>query len=204
MIFIELVVLIMIIIILKTQMSKWIGSVGEKRVKEQLNKLGQTNYHLLNDLLIPKEDGGTTQIDHVVISPYGIFVIETKNYEGWIIGDQSSKYWTQTIYRNKSRFYNPIWQNSVHVKAIKYLLGSKYKNVRMIPVVAFLNRATLKKLTVKEHVVLLSDLLPTIKFYTETVLSEKQIDYVVQTLFQANITGKYARKAHVKAIKKMG
>lgn len=56
-------------------------------------------------------------IDHVVISKYGVFVIETKNYRGWIIGNEKSEYWTQVIYKRKERLYNPIKQNYGHIKA---------------------------------------------------------------------------------------
>lgn len=44
-------------------------------------QLDTEEYIVLHDLLLPYKDG-TTQIDHVIISPYGIFVIETKNYTG--------------------------------------------------------------------------------------------------------------------------
>jgi hypothetical protein len=57
----------------------------------------------LHDITIPSVKGKTTQIDHVVVSEYGVFVIETKNYTGWIVGDEKSDYWTQVIYKRKER-----------------------------------------------------------------------------------------------------
>jgi hypothetical protein len=65
---------------------------------------------------------GTTQIDHVLISRFGIFVIETKDYKGWIFGRPGDRYWTQVLYRSKYRFQNPIHQNQRHVRAIRELL----------------------------------------------------------------------------------
>jgi hypothetical protein len=62
--------------------------------------------------------GSTTQIDHVLVSVYGIFVIETKNMKGWIFGDERSAQWTQSIFGKKSRFQNPLRQNYRHVKAL--------------------------------------------------------------------------------------
>ncbi|MGM8216837.1 nuclease-related domain-containing protein [Bacillaceae bacterium W0354] len=53
------------------------GAIGEWYVNNDLSKLG-TSYSTFHDLYVPTEDGGTTQVDHVVTSPYGIFVIETK------------------------------------------------------------------------------------------------------------------------------
>ncbi|WP_265088790.1 nuclease-related domain-containing protein [Psychrobacter immobilis] len=47
-------------------------------------KLEKENYHRLNNITLPLANGGSTQIDHVIVSVYGIFVIETKNYKGWI------------------------------------------------------------------------------------------------------------------------
>ena len=82
------------------------GRIGETIVSVgALKRLDPKIYRVFNDVVLPRPDGkGTTQIDHVVVSPFGIFVIETKNYGGWIFGDEDSRYWTQTIYGKKSRF----------------------------------------------------------------------------------------------------
>ncbi|NTW73170.1 MAG: NERD domain-containing protein [Eubacteriaceae bacterium] len=84
------------------------------------NNFLSPQYHLMNNLTIPFEDG-TTQIDHVLVSTKGIFVIETKNYSGWIFANEKSKQWTQVRYRVKNRFQNPIHQNYLHIKAIEEL-----------------------------------------------------------------------------------
>ena len=72
-----------------------IGKRGERRVARKLDWLSK-EYITLNDLLLPTRYG-TTQIDHVVVSPYGIFVIETKNYKGWIFGHENSEEWKQSL-----------------------------------------------------------------------------------------------------------
>lgn len=77
--------------------------------------------YLLNHLTIPTPDG-TTQIDHVLISRFGIFVIETKDYSGWIFGDSKARYWTQVLFNEKNRFQNPIRQNAGHVQTVRALL----------------------------------------------------------------------------------
>jgi len=79
------------------------------------------DYHLLNHVSIRLDDG-TTQIDHVLVSRFGIFVIETKDYTGWIFAGARDRYWTQVLYRSKFRFQNPIHQNYKHVLAIQGLL----------------------------------------------------------------------------------
>ena len=95
------------------------GSIGEKRIHRVLEKLGE-EYRIFNDIYVPKQDGQLTQVDHVVVSKYGVFVIETKNYSGWIFGSEKQKNWTQTIYKKKTRFYNPILQNNTHIKALQH------------------------------------------------------------------------------------
>lgn len=86
------------------------GAVGEYKVSAKLKRLKKKDYIVLNDLLL-KNGNSTSQIDHIVISKSGIFVIETKNYKGWIHGHQNSEYWTQTIYKHKRKLRNPIKQN---------------------------------------------------------------------------------------------
>ena len=76
--------------------------------------LSKATYRRFHDVVIRAPDG-TTQIDHVIVSPYGIFVIETKNMQGWIFGNAYHDNWTQTIYRHKSQFQNPLRQNYRHL-----------------------------------------------------------------------------------------
>ena len=98
------------------------GAAGEAAVRSRLSdELDGGTYILFHDLIIPSQNG-TTQIDHVCISPYGIFVLETKNYTGWIFGSEKQAHWTQTIYREKHRFQNPLRQNYAHIKALAALL----------------------------------------------------------------------------------
>ena len=98
------------------------GKRGEIAVSNILSTLPQTDYKIVNDLMI-KTEFGTTQIDHVVISLYGIFVIETKNYKGWITGSEKSDYWFKNMYGKKYRFYNPLKQNYGHVIALSNILN---------------------------------------------------------------------------------
>ena len=60
-----------------------VGFMGELWTKEALFKLNKNEYKILNDIMI-EIDGITHQIDHVIVSKYGIFVIETKQYNGYI------------------------------------------------------------------------------------------------------------------------
>lgn len=114
----------MIFIIFKILSSaRFKGWNGERGVRRGLARLDGSLYHTFHDLYVPRPDGqGSTQIDHVVISPFGIFVIETKNYKGWIFGSEKQANWTQQIYRRKERFQNPLHQNKLHVRALMAFL----------------------------------------------------------------------------------
>ena len=101
------------------------GWVGEKVVSQLgLKRLDPAVYRVFDDIYLPRPDGkDTTQIDHVVISKFGIFVIETKNVKGWIFGSAEQRQWTQQLFRKKSRFQNPLHQNALHVRALQKYLG---------------------------------------------------------------------------------
>lgn len=128
-----------IILLLRLLPSK--GKVGEMRVASILKKFPMDRYKIINDLLLTS-NGYSTQIDHIVISIYGVFVIETKFYQGWIYGGENSEYWTQNIYGNKYQLRNPIHQNQGHIRALKFLLKG-YGNIPFISVVAFSRQARL-------------------------------------------------------------
>lgn len=98
------------------------GERGEARVAEVLQQyINEVGGYLINDVILPYGNR-TTQIDHIVFAPSGVFVVETKNWGGWIYGKDEDEYWTQTIGINriqKHQHYNPVKQNHVHVKAVK-------------------------------------------------------------------------------------
>ncbi len=108
--------------IFRARSEYWYSNQGEELVRKVLIKqLPPDSWHLMNNVTLPVADG-TTQIDHVLVSRFGIFVIETKHYSGWIFGDQRSKQWTQVLYNQKNRFQNPLHQNYKHLKAVEAVL----------------------------------------------------------------------------------
>ncbi len=111
-------------------LTKFLGSAGfkgwfgERTVSKALSRLAPETYQTFHDLYLPRPDGqGTTQLDHVVVSPFGIFVVETKNYRGWIFGSEKQREWTQQIYKRKERFKNPLHQNHLHVRSLMVFLN---------------------------------------------------------------------------------
>ncbi|MFA4987871.1 MAG: NERD domain-containing protein [Candidatus Brocadiia bacterium] len=83
--------------------------------------MDETVYRRINNLIVPSRNG-TTQIDHVLVSVFGIFVIETKNISGWIFGSPNQDKWTQVLYGKKYHFQNPLRQNYRHTKCLSEFL----------------------------------------------------------------------------------
>jgi len=133
-------------------------------------------HHLLNNLTVPTENG-TTQIDHVLVSRVGVFVIETKHYKGWIFGDSKSPNWTQVLFKQKFRFQNPLRQNYKHVKAVQAILDFLPPGC-VHSVVVFTGSAEFK--TVRpEGVCRLQDLVPYLQSFAEEVMSENRLQFCV-------------------------
>lgn len=174
------------------------GYIGEKIIAIVLKRLDKTRYKVLNDVMVETENG-TSQIDHVIVSNYGVFVIETKNYKGWIFGDDDSRFWTQVIYKRKEKFYNPVRQNQGHVNALKNVLGD-YPDMMYIPIVVFSINSELK-INTDNHVVYSVRLLRTIRKYSQAVIDDTVRDDVFQRLSGLNIRDRAARAKHVKDIK---
>jgi len=90
--------------------------------------LDKKEYHLIKNVTIPI-GAGTAQIDHIIVSQYGLFVVETKNMRGWIYGGEKQEKWTQKIYKHTKSFQNPLHQNYKHVLALAELIGIDAKKV---------------------------------------------------------------------------
>ena len=103
-------------LIVKTRWFK--GKKGEFLVNAILNKfLDKNKYHLIKNVTLPTRDG-TTQIDHIVVSTFGVFVLETKNMKGLIVGTAKQKLWTQQFFKKRYQFQNPLHQNYKHTQTL--------------------------------------------------------------------------------------
>ena len=143
------------------------GFMGEFWVRRELNKLPKDKYIVLNNIMI-KSSKGSHQIDHIIISKYGIFVIEMKNFYGLITGDEYKDKWIQHLGKNKYYFNNPIHQNYGHIKALEEL--TQKENDKFISVICISNQA---KVDVKAKNVTQLDLLSKlIQSYTAEILND--------------------------------
>ena len=155
------------------------GARGEHRVNSILDRqLPSGEYKVFHDVTLHTSQG-PTQIDHIVVSRYGVFVVETKNYTGWIFGDAKSKQWTQTIYRNKSRFQNPLRQNFKHTKAVESFLSLSPRYVHSV--VVFVGDAEFKT-DLPDNVTHLWELCPYILSYRDLLLGTSRVRTIAMML----------------------
>ena len=151
---------------------------GEAAVRRTLVAcFSSPSYHLLNNVTLPVEDGGTTQVDHVLVSRFGIFVIESKHYKGWLFAQATAPQWTQVLYKNHYKFQNPIHQNRKHVSAIAKLLDFQ-PSEHIHSVVVFTGDATFKTER-PTGVVALSELEAHIKSFNTEVITENRMQFCV-------------------------
>lgn len=192
------IILIVLFFVLYIIWRRTKGLRGEKQVSMLLALLPKDKYKVINNLLI-QQDGYSSQIDHVVVSIYGVFVIETKYYKGWIYGGENSEFWTKNVYGNKYEFRNPLWQNQGHINALKRLLSSP-EQMPFHSIVAFFCQASLK-VDRSLPVMYWHQIVPYIKRHTEPVLSESQVDEIYNSLQTANNQDKDAKKQHIRSVK---
>lgn len=196
---------------------KRIGKEGEKMVFNALLQLSD-DYHIINDVLF-KTDKGSTQIDHIVVSKYGVFAIETKNYRGEIYGDDNREKWTQIIvtevtyrrkwwktytYVTKNQFYNPVKQSIGHTYRVKSILKD-YRHLPVIPIVVFVGDAIFKDVETKHEVIYAEQLLSVIENYKTKYLSDEDCQNVIHILEDNNVRETIDDKTHIdnlKSIKK--
>lgn len=176
------------------------GIEGEKIIKNLLKKMPK-EYVVLNDLLIKYRDRAS-QIDHIVLSHKGIFVIETKNYSGKIYGDTYSKYWIQKLKGRKRTFYSPILQNKTHVNAVKSLLKT-YDDIPIYSIVVFCGKCNINNVKSNGNVIYGNKIRRYIKgFKSDIFIESEQIMNISTILNNNNINSKRMRKKHVNMIKK--
>ncbi len=126
----------------KPQINMLKGRIGEWEISfilQYLNGYGKC----INNVYIPYR-GYMAEMDVVFIHEKGIFVIESKNYAGWIFGSIEQQKWTQCLpNREKNYFYNPIKQNRTHINALSQFI--KINKNQMKSFIVFSERCQLKK-----------------------------------------------------------
>lgn len=203
-----LIVLILVIIIkaiqsaVESKLPSSLGKAGELEVSHILHTLPE-EYLILDDAIIPDQVVNpakkyTTQIDHVVVSPYGIFVIETKNYSGWIFGSEKSKRWKETFKTTQGHyFYNPIKQNWGHAYALAEHL---HLNIGIFkPIVVFSDECDLH-VDSEIPVVYMSQLKNQILNYTQEIIPRQDVHRIYNRLCNLNLVVENIENQHIDSI----
>ncbi len=200
--FVLLFFLFIVLLIASTvlQSRSFIGKSGENFIAHKLQRLDQSKYKVLNNIVLSSNGNtDTTQIDHIVVSVYGIFCIETKMHKGWIFGSVHKKYWTQVLYKKKYRLYNPLRQNYAHIKSLEFLLGEKIKSP-IISLVAFPRASRLKIDDLK----LISNGQGTIANllkYQDVIYDQTEIQTIYEVIKNSSIKDKEIDAEHIRQIR---
>ena len=150
------------------------GTNGEYKLYQNLKIFETMGCKFLFNLYIPKDNGKTSEIDLIMFHQKGLFVFESKNYSGWIFGNENNKKWTQTLptrygESHKEQFYNPIMQNATHIRAIRKYIDD---TIPIYSIIAFSDNCTLKNVTTRSNVI--------VTYYSN--LQEK----IISKLFEIN------------------
>ncbi|QGG79598.1 nuclease [Litorivicinus lipolyticus] len=138
-----LLILIVLLMLFQTiDENKFAGWLMERKVATLLRReLPNSEWRHFHNVTLEIE-GKTTQIDHICVSRFGVFVIESKNYGGWIFGQPEDPRWTQTFFKKRFYFQNPLRQNATHTNALAKVL--EIAPERLTSVVIFSRRSTPK------------------------------------------------------------
>jgi hypothetical protein len=178
------------------------GLLGEALVRFAARLwLPSETYHPIHDVTLPTPDG-TTQIDHIFVSRFGVFVVETKNMKGWIFGNENQAQWTQTLYRQSFKFQNPLRQNYKHVKALESALNLPPATIHTV--VVFTGASTFKT-PMPANVTRGRGYVTYIKSFSEPVLSEPEIQRVVSQIQSGRLEpSRQTHRQHIRRLKARG
>lgn len=193
-----------------------IGKDGENLIASKLGWINFWGYHgmMLQNVYIPKRNGDTTEIDLLYITEKGIFVIESKNYSGYIFGSESNKLWTSTYYAGKTwlgrrkiekhHFYNPVWQNKAHIKYLREFLINI--NIPMYSLIVFSDHCEFKNITITSpnvyicHRSGMNNCMKGIWKSSHENIPQETIEKIYNKLAPLTIKDKAGKQAHIKSI----
>ncbi|MCS3902664.1 hypothetical protein J2T55_000668 [Methylohalomonas lacus] len=189
--------LVLIVWLFRT--SWWKGIIGELGVRVLAwLMLNRKTYHGMHNVTLRTPDG-TTQIDHIFISSFGIFVLETKNMQGWIFGSANQRQWTQKIYKQSFRFQNPLQQNYKHIKAVESALEVPPETIHSV--VIFVGGSTFKT-EMPASVTSGARFVSYIKSFRERVFSEPEVQRLVKQLGSRRLEpGSVLHRTHIRRLK---
>ena len=180
------------------------GARGEYRTSQILETATFENKLLFN-CYIPNRSGDKTELDIIMISTKGIYVVENKNYSGWIFGDEQSKNWCETLKGKKFFFYSPVKQNKSHIKNLEKILNigeDKY-----ISLITFNKNAILKKVKTESPKLYVKKYDELQKFIKEQekcpdILQHEEIEEIYKSLLLGTQLNDEEKQKHIERIKR--
>lgn len=192
------------------------GARGEQAVSSTLRTLNfwQERGKILRNLYVPIGNGNTTEIDLLFVTTHGIFVIESKNYSGYIFGNERSQKWTSTLYAGKTwyggkkvekhHFYNPIKQNASHVRHLRnYLCDLR---IPIYSIIVFSDRCEFKAISIETpdtfvcHRRQLRNIIKTGLDQTAEYLSDDELEMLYRKLACLTNAPPEVRQQHIQSI----
>lgn len=187
-------------------MARDTGKYGEYLSYHYLRDYTNLGGKFLFNTYLPMENNKTTEIDLILLYPFGIFVIESKNYSGWIFGNEKDKYWTQVLSTGKGKsekkhFYNPIAQNKGHIRQLRKYIPEKIPIYSMI---VFSERCELKNITISstDTKVIKRDQL---RWNVDMIklqfpIEQEEIDRIYQQLYQYTKVTDEVKQQHIRQL----
>ncbi|MFG1481483.1 NERD domain-containing protein [Halobacteriovorax sp. HFRX-2_2] len=174
------------------------GLRGENKTALQMRLfLNNEEYHRIHNIIIPSSNG-TTQLDHIVISKYGVFIIETKSHKGWIFGDENQKNWTQVLYKRKFSFQNPLRQVYRQKKVLSEFLS--LDESKIFPIIYFNGKCTIK--TYLPDNVISSGLDTHIRSYRELIFSDEEIRAITEKIDNFKLSSNLRLSDHLRSLER--
>ena len=169
---------------------------GEADTQHELSSLGP-NFHVLNDLMLPSPGNlPTTQIDHVVVSKYGIFCVETKGYGGLVLGSDGYRTWRSYQGKNYTEFQNPVHQNKVHLEAFAIFVARAGLKAEIRSLVSLPHAQKIEAISAHAFVGSAGEVGREIQQCCEPVMSQAEVELLVEMLEEANIKDPEVREYH--------
>lgn len=184
------------------------GRYGEYLIYKHLRSYESKGAKFLFNCYLPRDNNETTEIDVLMLYQSGLYVFESKNYGGWIFGNETGKTWTQTLPQgrksHKEHFLNPIMQNKLHIKWLRHFLQSE--TIPIHSIIVFSERCTLKKVRVSPSnaIVIKRDCLrktiSKLNAKSEATLKPNQIMEIYTKLYPTSQVSDDIKQRHVDTI----
>jgi restriction system protein len=140
-------------------------------------------YHLINNITLPDE-GESTLFDSIIVSPYGLFVIEANNMKGLISSGEYQEIWTQTVSKSIHRFRSPLHQTTGKAAMLQVWLG--LESDKVFPITVFVGDCIFTS-PMPDNVIHDGGYIRYIKSKTKPLLSNAEVQQIICQLTKGRL-----------------